>query len=186
MKKKNVLLTLFSVLLIGLLFGCLLYLEDDIGRILELTAPYSHMVFFFIQFLSVIFAPIPSNITATAGAMFFGPMESFMITYLAVAIGSVSVFAFVRYFRRKLDQEKMNRKIGDSRYLKLLYEKPTLFLFIAFLLPVFPDDVICYLAGLTSIKPWLFALLIIIARPWGLAVASGVGILGQDLDTRIL
>ena len=31
-------------------------------------APYSHLLFFLVQFLSVVLAPIPSNITAAAGA----------------------------------------------------------------------------------------------------------------------
>lgn len=182
MKRKNVIAFTVTAVLILLMFGFLLYLEEDIAGLLERTAPYSHIVFFAIQLLSVILAPIPSNFTATAGAMFFGPMMSFLITYIAVTMGSVMVFLFVRHFMKKMNTEKMEKKIGDRRYLKLLYEKPTAFLSVAFLLPVFPDDVICYLAGLTKVKTWVFILLVVLCRPWGLLVASGMGSFNMDMD----
>ena len=40
-------------------------------------APYSHLCFFLLQFLSVVLAPIPSNITAAAGGVLFGTWPSF-------------------------------------------------------------------------------------------------------------
>ena len=46
---------------------------------------------------------------------------------------------------------------------------------LAFLLPFFPDDVLCILAGLTELPFRRFALLVIAARPWGLLFASAVG-----------
>ena len=50
-------------------------------------APYSHLCFFLVQFLSVVLAPIPSNLSAAAGGMLFGTWPSFLMTFAAVAWG---------------------------------------------------------------------------------------------------
>ncbi len=48
-------------------------LQDYISQF----APYSHLCFFLLQFLSVVLAPIPSNLSAAAGGMLFGTWPSF-------------------------------------------------------------------------------------------------------------
>ena len=48
-------------------------------------------------------------------------------------------------------------------------------LFLALLFPFFPDDVLCILAGVTTIPTGRFALLMLLARPWGLAFAALLG-----------
>ena len=39
---------------------------DALRDYIDRSAPYSHLLFFLVQFLSVVLAPIPSNITAAA------------------------------------------------------------------------------------------------------------------------
>src|SRR5699024_12009379 len=58
--------------------------------------PYSHLCFFLVQLLSVVLAPIPSNVTALAGGVLFGTWPSFLMTFGAVALGSVLVFLLAR------------------------------------------------------------------------------------------
>ena len=71
------------------------------------------------------------------------------------------------------------RRFADAgtiaRYMPLIEKKRDAFLFLALLLPFFPDDVLCILAGLTRIPPARFAAIAIITRPWGLLFAAAVG-----------
>ena len=46
---------------------------------------------------------------------------------------------------------------------------------MAFLLPGFPDDILCFLAGLTTMPLKRFLLLVLLFRPWGLLVSCAVG-----------
>ena len=46
---------------------------------------------------------------------------------------------------------------------------------LAFLFPFFPDDMLCILAGLTSLSFRRFTLIVLLARPWGLLFASALG-----------
>ena len=68
----------------------------------------------------------------------------------------------------------VSRKLAE-KYQKVIWEKTTVFLALAFLLPYFPDDMLCILAGLTPITFGRFALLALFTRPWGLLFASALG-----------
>lgn len=137
-------------------------------------SPYSHLFFFLLQFLSVILAPIPSNVTALAGGMLFGTWVSFLLTWGAVVLGSVVVFLLAR----SLGQPFVDRMVSHSvaqRYLDVVRRKQDVFLILAFLFPFFPDDLICILAGLTDIPFRRFLIIALLTRPWGLLAASALG-----------
>lgn len=136
--------------------------------------PYSHLCFFVLQLLSVIIAPIPSNITAMAGALLFGALPAFLLTWGAVALGSAVVFQLARRLGRSFADRFVSRALSE-RYLEVIRRKRDVFLAMAFLFPFFPDDILCILAGLTDIPFPRFVVLVILFRPWGLLVASAVG-----------
>ena len=151
-------------------FTSLRAMQDYIERF----APYSHLVYFFIQLLSVILAPIPSNVTALAGGLLFGTWPAFLLTWAAVVLGSVLVFAVARKLGRAFVERVVNRS-AVGRYLDVIQRKQDTFLILAFLFPFFPDDVLCILAGLTTIPFRRFFFIALITRPWGLLAASALG-----------
>lgn len=183
MKEKRWLGTLaFTVLLLGGLLtlmwrtgffqsvGSAELLQAYIDR----WAPYSQLVFFLLQFASVVLAPIPSNITAAAGGVLFGTIPAFLLTAVAVLAGSMLVFVLARGLGQTFADRFMSQRVSD-RYLTLIREKRDSFLVLAFLFPFFPDDLICILAGLTDISWKRFLIIAVLTRPWGLLVACAVG-----------
>ena len=183
MKEKRWLGTLaFTVLLLGGLLtlmwrtgffqsvGSAELLQAYIDR----WAPYSQLVFFLLQFASVVLAPIPSNITAAAGGVLFGTITAFLLTAVAVLAGSMLVFVLARGLGQTFADRFMSQRVSE-RYLTLIREKRDSFLVLAFLFPFFPDDLICILAGLTDISWKRFLIIAVLTRPWGLLVACAVG-----------
>ena len=61
--------------------------QEKLGEYIARCAPWSHLAYFGIQLVSVVVAPIPSNLTAAAGAYLFGLWPSFLLTWGAVALG---------------------------------------------------------------------------------------------------
>lgn len=179
---KTTILWTATVVLLG---GCVLALyltgffeavssPEGIKSYIEASAPWSHLVFFFLQLVSSIVAPIPSNITALAGGILFGTIPAFLLTWSAVVLGSLIVF----FLARALGQDIVSRFVGrklSTRYLDVIRRKRDAFLFLAFLFPFFPDDILCILAGLTEISWKRFLILCLVARPWGLLVSCAVG-----------
>ena len=148
--------------------------REALEAYIERCAPWSQLAYFGIQLASVVIAPIPSNITAAAGAYLFGLWPSFLITWGAVTLGSAIVFGLARLLGQKFASQFMGEKLSE-KYLDLIRRKRDVFLLLAFLFPFFPDDLLCILAGLTDISFKRFFLLVVLARPWGLLVACMVG-----------
>jgi len=137
-------------------------------------SPYSELVFLALQMTSVIVAPIPSNVMATAGGLLFGFPKGFVITIAAVTLGSLTTFTLAKLLGREAVQRLLATKL-DPKYMDLLQRKQDVFLWMAFLFPFFPDDMICILAGLTDISYPTFIAIVLLARPWGLLFASALG-----------
>ena len=100
-------------------------------------APFSYLFFFLVQFLSVVLAPIPSNITAAAGGVLFGTWPAFLLTFGAVATGSVLVFWLARVLGRDFADRIVSQKLSE-KYQTILRAKAPVFLTLAFLFPFFP------------------------------------------------
>ena len=145
-------------------------LRDYISR----SAPYSHLCFFLLQLMSVVLAPIPSNLVAAAGGMLFGARSAFPLTLGAVVSGSLLTFSLARALGREFADRLVSRRLSE-KYQDLIRAKTTTFLVLAFLFPFFPDDMLCILAGLTSVSLRRFALIVLLARPWGLLFACALG-----------
>ena len=156
--------------------------QEKLEDYIEASTPWSHLVFFGVQLVSVVIAPIPSNITAVVGGALFGMVPAFLLTWGAVVLGSMIVFALARVLGQKFASQLVGKKLSE-KYLDVIRRKQDVFLLMAFLFPFFPDDLLCILAGLSEISWKRFLALCLLARPWGLLIASAVG--GSALDIPI-
>lgn len=155
-------------------FFQVIHSPEEMRNYIQRFAPYSHLVFFLLQLASVIVAPIPSNLTTVAGGLLFGCWGAFLLTTCAVILGSALVFQLSRGLGQRFARRFINGKLWD-RYGDLIRRKRDVFLFLAFLFPFFPDDLLCIMAGLTEIPFRRFLLLVILGRPWGLLASAAVG-----------
>ena len=134
---------------------------DELREVISGAGAWAGVVYFFLQMMTVIVAPIPSNIAMILGV-------------LAVVAGSMIVFLAARALGRNAIQRFLDKGVMD-KYLPVIEEKQDMFLFLTMLFPFFPDDALCMLAGLTNISLGRFTAIMILARPWGLIVAALLG-----------
>ena len=183
MKKRQKLIILAVTVLLLMGGGWFLYDSgffqaarslDALRAYINRFAPCSHLLFFLVQFLSVVLAPIPSNITAAAGGLLFGTWPAFFLTFAAVVAGSLLVFGLARALGRDFADRFVSQKLSE-KYQNVLRTKAPVFLTLAFLFPFFPDDMLCILAGLTDLSFRRFTVIVLLTRPWGLLFASALG-----------
>lgn len=122
------------------------------------------LAFLGMMVLQVFVAIIPGEPLEIGAGYAFGAVEGTVLCLLGAAIGSTLVFLFVRRFGVKAVEVFISReKIHSLRFLQNT-RRVHLFLVVAFLLPGTPKDVLCYVAGLTTMKLGYFVLISSICR----------------------
>lgn len=146
---------------------------------------WAELIFWLVQFISVVLAPVPGNLTTAAGALLFGFLRGFLLSVTANLAASVLVFGLARGLGSDFAR-RLAGKSGIAKYHELFSRKRDSFLFLTLLLPLFPDDLLCMLAGLTEIPFRRYLLILVTAKPWGLLVSAAVGTLGMKLPLPAL
>ena len=166
-KNKKILHTLLIIgvfaLIIGigyfiLKFSGVLSLFDSAESLKELilsTGIWSRIVYLFIQFLQVTFVPVPAMITTVAGCLIFGAWETVFLSIIAIMLGRIFAFWLGRKFGLPLITWMLGKQDATKWSQILSKGKYTYFLMLLF--PLFPDDVLCMIAGITDMS-WKFYL----------------------------
>lgn len=169
------LLTLFAILL----FFIRAYLNGRFQSVESLRnyinsfgilAPVILVVF---QALQVVFPVLPGMVGCAAGALLFGVSGGFLYNYLGICAGSLIAFYLARRYGSGLVNTmfpdgkygKWSAWLGKSRFFTLL-------LFACILLPLAPDDFLCYFSGLTTMAAKKFVWIILLGKPWIILVYS--------------
>lgn len=164
------------LVLIFLFMGCRLGIfgsPEKLRSFLLNFGLWAPAVFVFIQAVQVIVPILPGNIGCVAGVIAFGPGMGFVYNYIGICAGSVIAFLLARKYGRAFVQAVTNEK-QFMKYENWL-EKGNKFdwLFgIAIFLPVAPDDLLCYLAGLTKMRLRRFVWIILLGKPLALWLYS--------------
>lgn len=172
-KKILIKLILTGILIGGLVIGFYFLFKhlgwtsltrEELQDKITSTGIWAPLVFILVSFLQVTFIPIPSTITILAGNYIFGPWLDFLYSYIGIIIGSILAF----YLGRLIGRPFVNWVIGDAsavdEYLKRMKNKEKVVLFFMFLLPLFPDDAICSLAGILPISFLSFFIMQVVTR----------------------
>lgn len=137
------------------------------------TGMLAPVIFMVIQIIQVIIPVIPGGISSGIGVLVFGPVAGFIYNYIGLLIGSYIAFQVVKrhgqdFILKVTDQKTYDKYIGwlnkGKRFEKLFA--------LAILLPGFPDDLLCMIAGLTDMSTRKFMLINLLCKPVGLILYS--------------
>lgn len=134
---------------------------------------WGRLGYVFISFLQVTFIPLPSTVTIIAGTLLYGPLQAALLSLAGILLGSMLAFFLGRFFGRKLVVFMVGEKTCE-KWVHFLNNAKYSF-FIMMLLPIFPDDVLCLVAGLTNMSWTFFTLTNLICRPIGILTVSYFG-----------
>lgn len=147
---------------------------DKLHTYIESFGVKAPLVFMGLQVLQVIISPIPGNLTTLAGAILFGFSNGFWYSFIAIYLGSVIAFALARLFGKPL----VIRLVGENithKYLAVMSSRQKVVLIFMFLLPFFPDDALCLIAGISGVSWPFFLIALALARPAGILFSALVG-----------
>jgi uncharacterized membrane protein YdjX (TVP38/TMEM64 family) len=154
--------------------------DDSFRDYIRSFGPAGWLVLLGLQFLQVFVALIPGELLETGAGYAFGPVWGTLICYAGVAMASALVFLLTRRFGVKLVEVFISReKIDQLSFLRTERKRNTL-VFLLFLIPGTPKDLLTYFVGLTDMKLGSFLLISLIARlPSVLSSTAGGHLLGE-------
>ena len=124
---------------------------------------YAVFLFILIQFLQVVVLPIPAFITVGAGVLLFGPLKGAVLSCVGIIFGSIVAFLIGRIFGFKVAKWLVGED-SLNKGLKTIKGKDKVVLTFMFIFPFFPDDILCFVAGITTMSTTFFVIMIIITR----------------------
>ncbi|MEK6938924.1 MAG: TVP38/TMEM64 family protein [Nanoarchaeota archaeon] len=109
----------------------------------------------FLQAIQNILPLLPHEVTAVAAGFIFGPILGAIYTLIGAFLGSAAVFVIARKYGKSLAEHLFNKK--EMVHFHLFFKQNKAWtIFIARLIPLFPNDLVSFAAGLTDIKFFWF------------------------------
>ncbi len=136
---------------------------EDLREFIASYGALSVALFLLIQILQVVVLPIPGVIAIGAGVLLFGPFWGAVLSLIGITAGSFIAF----FIGRKLGYKVVKWLVGKENLdkgLELVKGKDKIILTFMFLFPFFPDDVLCFVSGLSSMSVKFFTIMILITR----------------------
>lgn len=144
-------------------------------------------LFILIQIVQVVYPVIPGGLTCVLGHVVFGPFLGFIYNTVGIFIGSLISFMLAR----KYGAQFAKIFVSDDTYNKYIpcldkgkyFER---FLAAAFILPGFPDDFLCMVAGLGKMSLLKFTAIFLLAKPVTLYIYTVLTYQGFQLVGQVL
>ena len=138
------------------------------------------VLYIFLLVLQIFVAMVPGQVLVLAGAYVFGFVPTLFITVPSAIVTSQLAFYLARWAGRPLTYRLASRKVID-RWEQISASQGILFYFLSFVLPIFPSDAMCYVAGLGIISSSRFFVANILGRLTSTIFTVLVGAHGFDL-----
>ncbi len=144
----------------------ILYKINSIESLRSYVASFGYMAVFIyvlLNVLQVVVLPIPGFISVLAGVALFGPFKTSIYAIIGILLGSLIAFFIGRYLGYKVVSWLITKESLD-KWLNRIKNKDKIILTFMFLFPFFPDDILCFVAGLSSMSNGYFIIMIIVCR----------------------
>ncbi|HEM6115920.1 TVP38/TMEM64 family protein [Streptococcus pluranimalium] len=138
---------------------------DALQKLISKDLVLGAILFFGLQVLQVLIAPIPGGIITVVGILAFGPVFGFLLDYLGILLGSLLLFRLVRTYGRSavylmISEEKLS--VYEERFFGNYFHK---LVTIVMLAPIGPADITVMLAGLSKISEKKMMTILALCRP---------------------
>ena len=184
MKTKNIIITI-------VLLSAIVFYRQQIGNLLQIISDqeavsaylqgfgiWGPLVLFALMVAQVFVAVIPGHALMVTAGYVYG-MTGLFVIIVSTILGSQIAFFIARQYGRDLIYKLASPQIIE-RWDGMARNQGIMFYFFAFVLPIFPSDLMCYVAGLGKISPHHFLLANILGRTVVAISITVIGIYGMN------
>lgn len=147
---------------------------EDARAYVEGFGVWAPVAIIVLQALQVVAAPIPGQVLGVVAGYLFGPWLGTLYNVLGVTIGTTLTFWLSRRFGRDYVESIVAPELLAT--FDSVDERSVLgTLLLAFLVPGLPDDVLCFVGGVTKVRLWKLVAVAIVGRTPGFLVLNVFG-----------
>lgn len=160
---------LASFILVGEVWHINDYENDEdkikaIVKMIENTGAWGIAVFLIIQILQVVILPLPAAICYIPGALIWGSLVGTLLASAGVLVGSLINYFIGKVWGKKAVEWIAGKETCD-KYSAYFNKKGKVIFVLMQILPFFPDDILCMVAGLTAMNfPFFLAVMILVRQ----------------------
>jgi uncharacterized membrane protein YdjX (TVP38/TMEM64 family) len=179
--KKAIFVLITSIIAISLLVINIELLVDtnaSIKRLLDyidLNKKAAPWIFIALQTFQVVFFFIPGELTQAMGGYLFGSLAGIALSLIGISIGSALEFLIAKKYGNNFLRKILPKKEYNSVKKLICREKNKFILFVLYVLPGFPKDILGYVSGISGISFKNFMIITSIARLPGIITSNLIG-----------
>ncbi len=143
---------------------------DKFRKLILSLGFWGRFAFVFFQFLQVTYLPIPSPILIIAGSIIYRPFQATILSLAGILLGSAFAFFLGKVFGYRLVKFMVGQE-SAKKWRSFLNNCKFSFV-LMMLLPCFPDDILCLVAGLTDMSWGFFMTTQFVTRPIAIFLVS--------------
>lgn len=136
---------------------------------------FGMMVFLGIQATHILIPIIPGEVVQIGGGYVYGTIVGSILLYIGMLIGTIIVFSISRLFGYPLVRIFVSKKKIKEFERISRSKKVEVILFILFLIPGVPKDILLYITGLMPVKAMKTIIMSTIARMPGVIGSAYIG-----------
>lgn len=152
--------------------------QEAVSEYLQSFGIFGPLVLFCLLIAQVFIAVIPGHALMVTAGYVYG-MLGLVIVVTSTILGSEIAFFIARRYGRGLIYKLASQKTID-KWDKAAHNQGILFYFFSFLLPIFPNDLMCYVAGLATISPKHFFIANVLGRTCTAVIVTMIGMYGLN------
>lgn len=188
--KNNKNSIILSIIIIIFLYGAYEYYSqyfevlknpEKIKRIIMSYGQNSVIAFIALQVIQVVFFFIPGEIIQIAGGYIFDAFYGSLYSLIGITIGGGIVFLISRLFGKPFVEKIISKKHIKFFSKVLNSDKINYIIFILYLIPGIPKDVLAYICGISSVGFKDFLIYSSIGRLPGIVIST---YFGQNISSK--
>jgi uncharacterized membrane protein YdjX (TVP38/TMEM64 family) len=148
--------------------------QEQVREWLSQFGPLAPLISILVNAVQVLLAPVPGQVIGLANGYLFGVFWGTVYSLLGVTLGTALAMVLGRLLGRPVVERFVSAAHLD-RWDDLVSRRGPAFLFLVFLLPLLPDDIVAFAVGLSRISIPYVLILATVGRLPGLIASSWVG-----------
>jgi uncharacterized membrane protein YdjX (TVP38/TMEM64 family) len=142
--------------------------------------PWGPLISIGLNVVQVLLAPIPGQFVGLLNGYLYGPWLGTLYSMIGLLLGTALAMGLGRWFGRPL-VERLVHPGQLAHWDRIAARQGPPFFFLVFLFPSLPDDVICFVIGLSRLSIVRMLVLAMIGRLPGVFVSCWVGRYATEL-----